>query len=59
MADLRADLTVQFLCGLRGYHVNRGVWTPKLQEVLDARQESNNPYDRYAIAAWKRVSALV
>ena len=32
------------------------VWTPKLQEVLDACQESNNPYDRYAIAAWKRAS---
>ena len=57
MADLRDDLTVRFLCGLRGYHVYRSVWTPKQQEVLDARQESNNPYDPYAIAAWNRASA--
>ena len=51
------DVTLRFLCGLRGYHVYRSVWTPKSQEVFDARQESNNLYDRYAIAAWKRASA--
>ena len=35
------------------------MWTPKLhvQEVLDACQENNNPYDRHAIATWKRASA--
>ena len=52
-----ADLTFRFLCGLRLYHVYRNVWTPKQQEFLDARQESNNPYDRYAIAAWNRATA--
>ena len=57
MADLQADLTVRFLCGLHGYHVYQSVWTPEHQEVLNARQERNNPYDRYAIAAWKRASA--
>ena len=31
--------------------------TLKCQEVLDARQESNNPYNRYVIASWKRASA--
>ena len=35
----------------------QSVWTPKYQEVLDAHQESNNLYDRYTIAAWKRTPA--
>ena len=56
MADLRDDLTARFLCGLHGYHIYRSVWTLKQQEVLDARQENNNPYDRYANAAWNCAS---
>ena len=51
-----ADLNITFLCGLRGYHEYRNVWTPTLNEVLRARQERNNPYDRYAIAALKHQS---
>ena len=33
------------------------VWTLKLQDILDACQESNDPYDRYAVAACKCASA--
>ena len=51
-----ADLKITFLCGLRGYHEYRSVWTPTLNEVIRARQERNNPYDRYAIAALKHRS---
>ena len=51
-------ITVQLLCGLCGYHVHiyQSVWTLKLQQVLDALQESNSPYNQYVIAAWKRAS---
>ena len=50
-------ITIQFLHGLCRYYVYRSVWTLKLQEVLDACQESNNPYDRYVIVAWKHALA--
>ena len=48
------DLKITFLCGLRGYHEYRTVWNPVLNEKLHARQQRNNPHDRYAIAALYR-----
>ena len=44
-----------FLCGLRGYHEYRSIWTPTLHEVLEAKQESGNAYDRFAIACTKKL----
>ena len=44
------DLSLSFLCGLRGYHEYRAVWTPVLNEILPAINERSKPYDRYAIA---------
>ena len=49
-----ADLKIMFLRGLRGYHEYRSAWSPILNEVLRVRQERNNPYDCYAIAALKQ-----
>ncbi len=51
MADLQVRFS--FLCGLRGYHEYRSVWTPVLHEVLPARHEHGNLYDQYAIACMK------
>ena len=47
-----ASLIVSFPCNLRGFHVYKEIWTP---EVLCAIHESDNPYDRFAIAARKRL----
>ena len=44
-----------FLCGLRGYHEYRSVWTPTLHEVVKAKQESGNCYDRFVIACTKKL----
>ncbi len=44
------ELEGNFLCGLRGYHEYRLVWSPTIHEVLRAKQEPNNRHDRYAIA---------
>ena len=44
-----------FLCGLRGYHEYRSIWTPTLHEVVEAKQESGNAYDRFAIACTKKL----
>ena len=44
-----------FLCGLRGYHEYRSIWTPTLHEVLQAKQESGNAYHRFAIACTKKL----
>ena len=48
---------IQFilLCGLRGYHEYRSIWTPTLHEV---KQESCNAYDHFATACAK-VTAMV
>ena len=39
-----------FLCGLRGYHQYRLLWTPVLDEILTARSKIGNYFDCYAIA---------
>ena len=46
LASMSDSLKIRFifLCGLRGYHKYHSVWTPTLQEVLEAKQESGNPY---------------
>ena len=42
------------LCGLRGYHKYRSVWTPTIGEELVAnKHENHNVRDRYAITAFK------
>lgn len=47
----RAEITV----GLRGFHVYKEVWSPIVGEQLKCCYERNNCYDRYAIAATKRL----
>ena len=44
-----------FLCGLRGFHVYKEIWKPIVGELLRCSHERNNIYDRYAIAANKRL----
>ena len=46
--EIEATVTYSFLCGIRGFHVYKEVWKPILGERL-------NLYDRYAIAAYKRL----
>lgn len=50
-------LRYSFLCGLRGYHQYRLLWTPVLDEILTARPEIGNYFDRYAIAAYRQFGA--
>ena len=50
-------LRFSFLCGLRGYHEYRILWTPVLDEILAVRPEIGNSFDHYAIAAYKRCGA--
>ena len=45
------NLSLSFLCGLRGYHEYRAIWTPVLHEILPTILETVTTYDRYAIAA--------
>ena len=40
---------------LRGFHVYKEVWSPIVGEQLKCCYERNNCYDRYAIAATKRL----
>lgn len=34
---------------IKGYHVYKDVWSPKLLEVLTAASEPNNIVDKYAV----------
>ena len=45
------EITITFLCGLRGYHVYMASWTPILGDRMPAIHESGNAHDLYAIAA--------
>ena len=58
MAD-GGSLRFSFLCGLRGYHEYRSVWTPSIGEELAAKIESHNIHDRYAIAALKLLPGTI
>ena len=50
------ELSVSFLCGLRGYHiVYKNESKPILNETLPAIHEAENVYDCYVIAAWKKL----
>ena len=50
-------LQYSFLCGLRAYHQYRLLWTPVLDEILTARPEIGNYFNRYAIAAYRQFGA--
>ncbi len=58
-AQPMALLSNCFFCGLRGYHVYRVNWTPTLDEVLPTIHELDNVYDRYAIAARRRLPGQI
>ena len=49
-----ASLTFSFRCGLRGYHVYRTTWRPRIDEILSFEHEAENSFDRHAIAAIKQ-----
>ena len=49
-----ASLTFSFRCGLRGYHVYRTTWRPRIDEILSVKHEAENSFDRHAIAAIKQ-----
>ena len=49
--DSSLALNLAFPCGLRGLHVYKELWNPRLNEKLDTIHEENNPHDRYAVAA--------
>ena len=51
----RESIKYFFQCGLRGFNVYKEVWTPIVGEVLKCCHERKNPFDRYAIAAMKRL----
>ena len=56
MANSNQDfIKHSFLCGLRGFHVYKEIWKPIVGELLRCSHERNNIYDRYAIAANKRL----
>ena len=47
------DVTFSFLCGIRGYHEYHIVWTPVLNEILEAKHKFHNCHDCYAISVLK------
>ena len=49
--DSSLALNLAFPCGLRGFHVYKELWNPRLNEKLDTIHEENNPHDRYAVVA--------
>ena len=53
--DYSGSITYWFKCGLRGFHVYKEAWSPIVGEQLKCCYERNNCYDRYAIAATKRL----
>ena len=56
---MAALLSMSFFCGLRGYHVYQVNWTPTLGEILPTIHERDNAYDRYAIAARRRLPGQI
>ena len=57
--DSMGDLRFIFLCGLRGYHEYRSIWTPTIGEELVAKSEGHKVHDRYAIAVLKLLPGTI
>ena len=53
MASVSGTVQYSFPCGLRGFHVYKEIWKPKVSAVLTCIHERNNQHGRYAIAATK------
>ena len=53
MASVSGTVQYSFPCGLRGFHVYKEIWKPKVGDVLSCIHERNNQHDRYAIAPTK------
>ena len=49
-----ASLTFRFRCGLRGYHVYRTTWKPRIDEIPSVKHEAENSFDGHAIAEIKQ-----
>ena len=52
--DSLLALNFAFPCGLRGFHVYKELWNPRLNEKLDTIHEENNPNDHYAVAVMRK-----
>ena len=52
--DSSQILNFAFSCEVRGFHVYKELWNPRLNEKLDTFHEENNPHDRYAVAAIRK-----
>ena len=52
--DTSLILNFAFPCGLRGFHVYKELWNPRLNEKLDTIHEENNPHGRYTVAAIRK-----
>jgi len=52
--DSSLVLNFAFPCGLRGFHVYKELWNPRLNEKLDTIHKENNPHNRYAVAATRK-----
>ena len=48
MAD--ASSTFTFTAAIRGFHVYRHSWIPRIGQQLNTERETDNPEDRFAIA---------
>ena len=44
------SITISFPMNLMGYHVYREVWKPVKDESISFRLESDNEYDKWAVA---------
>ena len=42
-----------FISAVRGYYVYRDVWEPSIREKLIARQEFDNPINKFAVQVLK------
>ena len=56
---MAVQLRFSFLCGSRGYHEYRTIWSPNLNEVLSVEHEASNTYDQHAIALKKRLPGRI
>ena len=44
---------------IRGHHIFKGIWTPRTGEIVQVRQEAQNPHDRNAVALLKADGTVV
>ena len=59
MVDEGGKQQFQILCASRGFHVYRTLWSPKLGQTLEVRQDIGNVHNPFSISLRAKIPGKI